>query len=45
MVFTLDHSHDNAIEDAYFPKYGLGAPCRSITSALARQTTLRVDPR
>ncbi|RZT66493.1 hypothetical protein EV140_0031 [Microcella alkaliphila] len=45
VVFTLDHTHDTEIDDAYFAKYGRGAPSRSITSALARQTTLRVDPR
>ena len=45
VVFTLDHSRDTEIDDAYFAKYGRGAPSRSITSALAKQTTMRVDPR
>lgn len=45
VVFALDHTHDSEIDAAYFAKYGRGAPSRSITSALARQTTLRVDPR
>ncbi|WP_457101702.1 DUF2255 family protein [Microbacterium sp. P5_E9] len=43
--YTLDASHDDAIDAAYFAKYGSGSPSRSITSALAKQTTLRVDPR
>ena len=43
--YTLDASHDDAIDAAYFAKYGSGSPTRSITSALAKQTTLRVDPR
>ncbi|WP_344094950.1 DUF2255 family protein [Microbacterium deminutum] len=43
--FTLDASHDDEIDAAYFVKYGNGSPSRSITSPLAKQTTLRVDPR
>ena len=42
---TLDASHDDAIDAAYFVKYGNGSPSQSITSPLAKQTTLRVDPR
>ncbi|MFD4422813.1 DUF2255 family protein [Agromyces sp. NPDC058484] len=45
VIYTLDGSHDDAIDAAYFAKYGNGAPSRSITTAAARETTLRVDPR
>ncbi|WP_243076272.1 DUF2255 family protein [Microbacterium sp. SS28] len=45
VAYTLDPSHDDAIDKAYFAKYGNGSPSRSITSPLAKQTTLRVDPR
>ena len=45
VTYTIDASHDDAVDAAYFAKYGNGSPSRSITSALARQTTLRVDPR
>ena len=42
--YTLDASHDDAIDDAYFAKYGRGSASQSITSDVARQTTLRIDP-
>ncbi len=45
VTYTLDASHDDAVDAAYFAKYGRGAPSQSITSASARQTTMRVDPR
>ncbi|MCW3492697.1 DUF2255 family protein [Microbacterium sp. SSM24] len=45
VAYTLDVSHDDAIDAAYFAKYGQGSATRSITTSLARQTTLRVDPR
>ena len=45
VVFTRDDSKDAEIDDAYRRKYGTGSPVRSITSALAASTTLRVDPR
>ncbi len=45
VAFTLDPSHDDAVDTAYVAKYGSGAPTRSITNAIARETTLRVDPR
>ncbi|WP_139416633.1 DUF2255 family protein [Agromyces laixinhei] len=45
VAFTLDASHDDAVDAAYVARYGNGAPSRSITSASARETTLRVDPR
>ncbi len=45
VAYTLDASHDDAIDAAYYAKYGRGAASDSITSAIARQTTLRVDPR
>ena len=43
--FTLDSSHDAAIDAAYSVKYGNGSATRAITNALSKQTTLRVDPR
>ena len=43
--YTLDASRDDAVDAAYFTKYGNGSASRSITSPLAKQTTLRVDPR
>ncbi|MFI8593075.1 DUF2255 family protein [Microbacterium sp. NPDC078428] len=45
VTFTLDSTRDAQIDAAYFAKYGTGSPSRAITSALAKQTTLRVDPR
>jgi hypothetical protein len=45
VTYTLDESRDEAVDAAYFAKYGSGSASRSITSALAKQTTLRVDPR
>ena len=44
-TFTLDHSHDDEVDAAYTAKYGNGSPSRAITSPLAKQTTMRVDPR
>ena len=44
VAYTLDASHDDAIDDAYFAKYGRGSASRSITTDLAKQTTLRIDP-
>lgn len=41
---TLDSSHDDAIDAAYFAKYGRGAPSQHITSAAAKETTLRIEP-
>lgn len=45
VVFTRDDSKDPEIDAAYRAKYGAGSPVRSITSATATSTTLRVDPR
>ena len=45
VAFTLDRTRDDAIDAAYFAKYGDGSPSRAITSSLAKQTTMRVDPR
>lgn len=45
VVFTDDHSRDDAIDTAYPDKYGTGSAVRAITSEQARATTLRVDPR
>lgn len=41
---TLGNPLDDALDAAYRAKYGAGAPVRAITSARARQTTLRLDP-
>ena len=45
VTFTRDDAHDEAIDLAYRDKYGHGSPVRSITSAVATATTLRVDRR
>ncbi len=44
VTFTRDDGDAEAIDAAYHDKYGDGAPVRAITSPLARETTLRVDP-
>lgn len=44
VTYTRDDSRDAAVDAAYFAKYGNGSPSRSITSTMAKQTTLRVDP-
>ncbi|GEK80823.1 DUF2255 family protein [Agrococcus baldri] len=44
VVFAHDDSRDDAIDAAYFEKYGRGSASQSITSDVARATTLRVDP-
>ena len=45
VAFTLDPTRDTAIDAAYTAKYGNGSATRSITTALSKETTLRVDPR
>lgn len=45
VVFTLDGSRDPEIDVAYAAKYGNGYATRSITNALSKETTLRIDPR
>jgi len=45
VVFIRDDSRDTEIDAAYRAKYGTGSAVDHITSALATQTTLRVDPR
>lgn len=45
VTYVPDDSADGAVDAAYFAKYGHGAPSRAITSAEARVTTLRVEPR
>ncbi len=45
VTYTRDSTQDSAIDAAYVAKYGNGSATRAITSALANQTTLRVDPR
>ncbi|MEU1972550.1 DUF2255 family protein [Microbacterium sp. NPDC019599] len=43
--FIPDDSHDGAVDAAYLAKYGDYAPTRAVTNALAKQTTLRIEPR
>lgn len=43
--FIPEDTADDAIDAAYFAKYGRGSASRSITSMTAKATTLRVDPR
>jgi len=43
--FTRDADHDAQIDAAYAAKYGNGEATRRITSEIAKQTTLRIDPR
>ncbi|PJI91160.1 DUF2255 family protein [Luteimicrobium subarcticum] len=45
VTFTPDDSRDDAVDAAYRAKYGTGSAVQSITSPVARATTLRVDPR
>ena len=45
VTFTSDSTYDSAIDATYFAKYGKGAPSQYITSATAKTTALRVDPR
>jgi len=44
VTYVLDSSHDDAVDDAYFAKYGRGAAAQSITSAAATATTMRIEP-
>jgi hypothetical protein len=44
VTYTLDSSHDSEIDAAYTAKYGTGSATRAITSDIAKQTTLRIDP-
>jgi len=43
--YTLDASQDAAVDAAYVAKYGSGSSTQAITTAAAKQTTMRVDPR
>ncbi|MFF2371864.1 DUF2255 family protein [Agromyces sp. NPDC058110] len=45
VAYTHDDSHDAALDDAYFAKYGRGASTQSLMTPEARATTLRIDPR
>jgi hypothetical protein len=45
VTYVPDREHDDAIDAAYFAKYGKGAPSQHITSADAKTTTLRIEPR
>ncbi|QKJ20513.1 DUF2255 family protein [Microbacterium hominis] len=43
--YILDPRRDDAVDAAYFAKYGTGSPSQAITSPTAKKTTLRVEPR
>ena len=43
VTFTRDALHDDAVDDAYWAKYGRGPDVVAITNELATSTTLRVD--
>ena len=45
VTFLPDDTHDEAIDRGYRDKYGNGSAVASITSPVARATTLRVEPR
>ncbi len=45
VTYTPDSSHDAEIDAAYIAKYGTGSATRAITSEIATQTTLRIDPK
>jgi hypothetical protein len=45
VTYIPDHTHNPAIDAAYFAKYGKGAPSQHIASADAKTTTLRIEPR
>jgi len=44
VVFTRDHAHADEIDGAYTRKYGASEAVDTITSPLAKSTTLRIDP-
>lgn len=44
VAYVLDASHDDAIDDAYFAKYGRGSASQHITSDTAKATTMRIEP-
>jgi hypothetical protein len=44
VIYTPDSSRDAEIDAAYAAKYGNGSATRAITSEMAKQTTLRIDP-
>jgi hypothetical protein len=44
VTFIRDDTKDAEIDQAYSAKYGTGSAVRSITSATATSTTLRVEP-
>lgn len=43
-TFASDASHEAAIDDAYFAKYGHGAATQSLMGDEVKRTTLRIDP-
>ena len=44
VTYITDRSQDDAVDAAYFDKYGKGAPSQRITAAVAKTTTLRIEP-
>ena len=45
VAYVSDSTKDAEIDAAYFEKYGRGSASRSITSAEAAATTLRIEPK
>lgn len=45
VTYLPDPSVDDELDAAYFKKYGTGSSSRAMTTAQARATTLRVEPR
>ncbi len=45
VTYIPDTTVDDALDAEYYKKYGTGSSSRAITTAEARATTLRVEPR
>ncbi|GAA1940880.1 DUF2255 family protein [Agromyces allii] len=45
VTYTRDDSHDAALDDAYFAKYGRGSATQSLMKPEVKATTLRIDPK
>ncbi|WP_353808351.1 DUF2255 family protein [Agromyces sp. SYSU T00194] len=45
VAFIPDDTRDDAVDDAYFAKYGDTGPTRAMVAPAAAATTLRVEPR
>jgi hypothetical protein len=42
--YIHDSEHDDAVDAAYFAKYGRGSSTQALMPATARDTTLRIEP-